>query len=205
MVNELNDQGSIVSSQSIKIPVDRIGALVGKEGVIKSEIEKRCNVRLDINGETGDVQLAYDVQSLREGDPFKAEQVITAIARGFSPQRAFILFNEGAILSTFDLRQFTGKSENSLARIKSRLIGSDGKARKLIEQLSGTAISIYGHTVAIIGDPEKSKVAEEALVKLALGGTHKAAYQMLQKHRSKEKLERLLLWESQKPLEEREY
>lgn len=193
------------SSQSLKIPVERVGALVGRDGIVKNEIEKRCGVSLEIDGESGDVRLSYDSQALKEGDPFKAQEVITAIARGFSPQRAFILFEEDKVLSTIDLRQYTGKSENSLARIKSRLIGSDGKARRLIEQLSGTAISIYGHTVSIIGDSDKSKITEDALVKLASGGTHKAAYQMLQKFRSKQKLERLQLWESQKPPEEREY
>jgi ribosomal RNA assembly protein len=182
-----------------------VGALVGKDGIVKSEIEKRCRVSLEIDGESGDVRVSYDTESLKEGDPFKAQEVIAAIARGFSPQRAFFLFEENRVLSTIDLRQYSGKSENSLARIKSRLIGSDGKARKLIEQLSGTAISIYGHTVSIIGDPDKSKVAEDALVKIASGGTHKAAYQMLQKYRSKQKLERLQLWESQKPPEERKY
>jgi ribosomal RNA assembly protein len=205
MTKQLSNSNPTVSSQNLKIPLERVGALVGKEGAVKNEVEKRCGVRLEIDGETGDVQLSYGAGSLSEGDPFKAQEIVTAIARGFSPQRAFNLFDEGKSLSTIDLRQYTGKSENSLARIKARLIGSDGKARRLIEQLSGTQISIYGHTVSIIGDSEKSKVAQDALVKIASGGTHKAAYQMLQKYRSKQKLERLQLWESQKPPEEREY
>ncbi len=201
----MSSRSPIVSSQIVKIPLERVGALVGKEGIVKNEIEKRCSVALSIDGSTGDVQISYDNASLKEGDPFKAQDVITAIARGFSPQRAFNLFEQGKGLSTIDLREYSGKSENSLARIKARLIGSDGKARKLIEQLSETAISVYGHTVSIIGESDKTKVAEEAIVKLASGGTHKAAYQMLQKYRSKQKLERLQLWESQKPPEEREY
>ncbi|MGI0084801.1 MAG: KH domain-containing protein, partial [Nitrososphaerales archaeon] len=77
--------------------------------------------------------------------------------------------------------------------------------RRLIEQLTETQISIYGHTVSIIGDAEKSKVAQEAVTKLAAGGTHKATYNMLQKYRSNQKLEKLQLWESQKPPEERDY
>jgi ribosomal RNA assembly protein len=202
---KLPSSNPVVSSESLKIPLERVGALVGKEGSVKNEIEKRCDVVLDINGESGDVQISYWAESIAEADPFKAQEIVVAIARGFSPQRAFILFEEGKSLSTIDLREYSGKSENSLARIKSRLIGSDGKARKLIEQLSGTQISVYGHTVSVIGDREKSKVAEEALLKIASGGTHKAAYQMLQKYRSKQKLDRLQLWESQKPPEEREY
>jgi ribosomal RNA assembly protein len=201
----LANNNSILSTQNLRIPVERVGVLVGKEGVVKSEIEKRCGVTLLIDGETGDVQISYGTSSLTEGEPFKAQDIVTAIARGFSPQRAFSLFEEGKSLLTIDLREYSGKSENSMGRIKARLIGSDGKARKLIEQLSGTQISIYGHTVSIIGDSEKTKVAEGAVLKIASGGTHKAAYQMLQKYRTKQKMDKLQLWESQKPPEEREY
>jgi ribosomal RNA assembly protein len=194
-----------VSYQSIKIPVDRVGVLVGKDGAVKSEIEQGCGVSLEIDGESGDARISYDAKSVSEGQAFKAQEIVSAIARGFSPARAFALLDEDKSLTVIDLREYTGKSENSIARIRSRLIGSDGKARKLIEQLSGTEVSIYGHTVAIIGDASKSKVASDAIVKLASGGTHKAAYQMLQKYRSKQKLEKLQLWESQKPPEERDY
>ncbi len=194
-----------ISFQSIKVPLERIGVLVGKEGAVKLEIEKRCSVKLDIDGESGDARISFGADSISEGQAFKAQEVVSAIARGFSPGRAFALLDENKSLSVIDLREYAGKSENSLARIKSRLIGSDGKARKLIEQLSGTEVSIFGHTASIIGESPKSKVAEEAIIKLASGGTHKAAYQMLQKYRSKQKLERLQLWESQKPPEERDY
>lgn len=194
-----------ISTQTVKVPLDRVGVLVGKEGVVKAEIEKKCQVDLDIDGESGDVRISYGEAGLTEGDPFKAQELVLAISRGFSPQRAFRLLEPEMSLRTMDLRQYAGKSENSLSRIKSRLIGSDGKARRLIEQLTEVYVSIYGHTVSIIGEQEKSKVAEEALVKLASGGTHKAAFQMLQKYRSKQKLQRLQLWESQRPPEERQY
>ncbi|HVB12467.1 MAG TPA: KH domain-containing protein [Nitrososphaerales archaeon] len=190
------------SEQIIKIPLDRVGALVGKEGVVKSEIERRCGVALEIDGKTGDARISYQPDALLESNPFKAFDIVSAIARGFSPQRAFQLLEEEKILNLIDLREYAGKSENAMLRIKSRLIGSDGKARKIIEDLSGALISIYGHTVAIIGEPDASNVAKEAIDKLAKGGTHKATYELLQKYRTKKKLDRMQLWESQKPPEE---
>jgi len=190
------------SEQIIKIPLDRVGALVGKEGVVKSEIERRCGVALEIDGKTGDARISYKPDALIESNPFKAFDIVSAIARGFSPQRAFQLLEEEKILNVIDLREYAGKSENAMLRIKSRLIGSDGKARKIIEDLSGALVSIYGHTVAIIGEPDASSVAKEAIDKLAKGGTHKATYEMLQKYRTKKKLDRMQLWESQKPPEE---
>ncbi len=197
-----DDFNNLSTEQIIRIPVDRVGALVGKEGAIREEIERRCGVTLTIDGKTGEVRISFKPEALVESNPFKAADIVSAVARGFSPQRAFTLLEEEKTLSVVDLREFTGKSENALTRIKSRLIGTDGKARRLIEQLTGSEISIYGHTVAIIGEPDESRIAKEAVEKLARGGTHKSTYEMLQKYRTKQKLDRLQLWETQKPIGE---
>ena len=37
----------------IRIPNDRIGALIGKAGNVKSLIEKSCYVSIDIDGDNG--------------------------------------------------------------------------------------------------------------------------------------------------------
>lgn len=190
------------SEQIIRVPLERVGALVGKEGIVKAEIERRCGVSLEIDGKTGEAKISYQPDALIESNPFKASDIVSAIARGFSPQRAFSLLEEERLLNVMDLREYSGKSENAMLRIKSRLIGTDGKARRIIEELSGTLISIYGHTVAVIGDQDASKVAKEAIDKLAKGGTHKATYEMLQKYRTKQKLNKMQLWESQRPPEE---
>ncbi len=190
------------SEQIIKVPLERVGALVGKEGVVKEEIERRCGVTLEIDGKSGEARITYKPEALIESNPFKAIDIVSAIARGFSPQRAFFLLEEERILSIIDLREYAGKSENAMLRIKSRLIGTEGKARKIIEELAGAQVSVYGHTVAIIGEPDASRVAKEAIDKLAKGGTHKATYEMLQKYRTKQKLDKMQLWESQKPPEE---
>ena len=40
--------------QIIKIPQDRIGVIIGKGGRVKEEIEQKCNVIVEIDGENGD-------------------------------------------------------------------------------------------------------------------------------------------------------
>ncbi len=196
---------SVRSERLIRIPLERVGVLVGREGSVKAEIERRCGVKLDIDGTTGDVILSYPQEASSENlNSLRAADVVSAIGRGFSPEKAMGLLEEGKMLTIIDLRQYSGKSENALKRIRSRLIGTDGKARRIIEQLSETQISIFGHTAAIIGEMKESRVAQDAIEKLASGGTHKAAYQMLQRYRTKQKLERLQLWETQAPPEENE-
>ena len=100
---------------------------MGKEGIVKEEIERRCGVTLEIDGKSGEARITYKPEALIESNPFKAIDVVSAIARGFSPQRAFSLLEEERILSIIDLREYAGKSENAMLRIKSRLIGTEGK------------------------------------------------------------------------------
>lgn len=157
-------------------------------------IEEECKVSLEIDSKSGDVliRLAGD---LEEANPFKAVEIVNAISRGFSPERAFRLLEDGQTLLIIDLREYAGKSKNSLTRIKGRIIGLKGKARRVIEELTGAYISVYGHTVAIIGDIEQVKLAEDAVRMLASGSTHSTVYSMLQRAKTQKKLERLKLWE----------
>ena len=63
-----------------------------------------------------------------EADPFRAANVVEAIARGFSPPRALKLLDPE--MGTFlDLRDYAGKSENNLERIKGRIIGLHWQSR----------------------------------------------------------------------------
>ena len=43
--------------KSILIPLDRIGALIGKSGKVKSKIEKICYVKIEVNSETGEIMI----------------------------------------------------------------------------------------------------------------------------------------------------
>jgi rRNA processing protein Krr1/Pno1 len=38
----------MADEQSIRLPMERVGVLVGKDGNIKSEIERRCGVLLEV-------------------------------------------------------------------------------------------------------------------------------------------------------------
>ena len=178
-----------------RIPRERIGVLIGANGNVKEYIERKLPVKLDINSETGDV-----IITLKEGaeDPsllFKAKDVVLAIGRGFSPERAFrLLDEENCILEIIDLRSMLGRSESALKRIKGRIIGRDGKTRAIIEEMSGALVSVYGHTVAIIGDFDQVNVAREAVNMLINGSEHASVYRFLQRKRQEIKRRRFELW-----------
>lgn len=180
---------------TIKIPKERIGALIGKRGKVKQQIEKRCGVAIEIDSETGDAVISTS-KPAEQMEAFRAIEVITAISRGFSPERAYHLFEDEEIMfQQLDLHDYAGKSPSTLARIRGRIIGEGGKARRMIEDLTGSYVSVYGHTVAFIGNYRQVKLATDAIAMLAKGSMHKSVYSMLQGVRTKEKLERMRLWE----------
>lgn len=180
---------------TLKIPRERIGALIGKGGRVKQQIEKRCGVEIEIDSETGDAMISGS-KPVEQMEAFRAVEVITAISRGFSPERAYHLFDdEEVVFQQMDLRDYAGKSPNALERIKGRIIGEGGKARRMIEELSGAYISVYGHTVAFIGNYREVKLATDAIAMLAKGSMHKSVYTMLQGARRRDKIDRMRLWE----------
>jgi ribosomal RNA assembly protein len=189
--------GPEVSQQFIKVPGERIGVLIGKKGAVIERIKQECRVKVEIESETGNVIVEYDSRTLYEGNPFKALEIISAIARGFSPERAFKLLHEDVVFQLLDMRDYVGNSQSSMSRLKGRIIGERGKSRRTIEELSGADVSVYGHTVGFIGIFEAIRVAVEAIILLSRGSSHKSVYAMLQNYRRKLKQEKMSLWEKQ--------
>ena len=180
----------------IRIPNDRIAVLIGKSGNIKSKIESSCYVSLDIDGETGEV-LIESKGSVEKMQPFKAMEIVTAIGRGFSPENAMTLLKEENTLRVIDLREFVEKSNSNIERIKGRIIGEGGRARRNMESLSGTRISVYGKTVSIIGDASKLRLVVDAISSILNGSMHGAVYNRLEAANRKEKKDKMKLWENQ--------
>ena len=183
------------SQQFIKVPGERIGVLIGKNGAVVERIKQECKVKVEIESESGNVIVGYDSNSLLEGNPFKALEIISAISRGFSPEKAFKLLREDVIFQLLDMRDYVGNSQSSINRIKSRIIGEQGRSRRTIEELSGADVSVYGHTVGFIGIFEAIKIAVEAIILLSKGSSHRSVYTMLQNYRRKLKQEKMTLWE----------
>jgi ribosomal RNA assembly protein len=168
----------------IRIPKERIGVVIGKDGETKKTIEKISHMHLEIDSEEGDV--SFNDQEAQ--DPLmvlKVEDIIRAIGRGFSPEHAFRLFGEETELFIFDIYDYVGKTESHLQRVKSRVIGREGKTKRVIEGLTGGVIAIYGHTVAVIADFESMDIAKKALDMLLAGSEHPTVYRYLEREMKK--------------------
>ena len=179
----------------VRIPVDRVGALIGRSGKVKSQVEKACAVRLEIDSESGEIEI-QSAGSIDQIQPFKAVEIVTAIGRGFSPENAMKLIKEETSLHVIDLLDFAGKSPQQIERIKGRIIGEGGRARANMESLTSTSICVYGKTVSIIGEPHQIKMAISAITSISSGSKHGVVYGRLEANRRKEREERMQLWEN---------
>ncbi len=186
----------------IKIPAERVGVLIGPEGTTKKNIEGKLSVGLQIDSQSGDVTITLAEEATDPSLLFKAKDVVTALGRGFSPEHAFRLIrDEEAMLDVIDLRTVFGRSETDIKRVKGRIIGMNGKTRNIIEELTGTNVAVYGHTVSVIGTIEEAEVAREAVQMLVKGSLHATVYRFLHRKRRELKKKMLEIWE--KPPEEK--
>jgi ribosomal RNA assembly protein len=169
-------------AEYLKVPKDRVGVLVGKDGRTKSMLEKKCKVRLDIGQEGGVSIVSPDEDGYKE---WRALGVVKAIGRGFNPKYAIQVLKEGHVLSIINLYDVLNRKDSDLKRVKGRVIGEKGKAWRTIEGLTNTRMAVYGRTIGIIGMEEDVDLCERGIQMIIDGARHQSVYSFLEKEGSK--------------------
>ncbi len=168
-----------MNQESLKVPQDRLAVLIGSKGTTKKDIEKKGKVKLEIDSESGEVEVnGKDVLKL-----LKSQSVIKAIARGFSPEKAFKLFEDDYLLDIIDISELTS-SKKEIENLRGRIIGKKGKAREKIEEKTKSFISVYGKTVSIIAKIEEIQNTRKAVEMLLKGASHSRVYSALKEFES---------------------
>lgn len=180
--------------ETIKVPSERVGVIVGRNGRVRKRIEELTNVKIDVDS-AGVVTI---IRSADTDDPvlaWKAKDIVRAMARGFSPKRALFLVDEDMRLVVISLRDIVGSSPSQLKRVAGRIIGENGRTRRLIEQITETKISVYGKTVSLIGTNPGLDYAQRAVDMLIQGAPHGVVYSQLERMRRDMNRQRAELWE----------
>lgn len=165
-------------TQYIKIPKDRIGAIIGPKGETKKFIEDKTGCQLEIDSEDAKIDVTCQEDPLKE---FRIIETLQAIGRGFSPENALkLLDDEMLMLEVIDLSD-VATTPKEMLRVKGRIIGRNGRTRELAETLINVKISVYGKTVSILGYPDQNNIIRTAIKMLLDGATHGAVYKFLEK------------------------
>ena len=175
---------------SLKIPKKRIAMIIGKGGDTKRMlIEKSGCKSIFVDSNTGDVTITWGEPGTF--DPLmmmKVPDMIKAIGRGMNPKKAMSLLDDEMLFELIELKSFVGKKANQQRRIRSRIIGSEGKIRKRLEELTNCEITVYGGTVVIIGDDLGLPMASDAIKKLLNGAEHGPVLKRLELIRKKQRI-----------------
>ncbi|MCI4354467.1 MAG: KH domain-containing protein [Thermoplasmata archaeon] len=176
----------------VRVPDERIGPIIGPAGRTKRLIQDRTQTRISIDTTDGEVEISSD----DAGDPIgamKARDMVLAIGRGFSPERALRLLRDDTYLGVIDIKRVTGHRDKAgIWRIRSRLIGVRGRARTRIEELSGASVSIFGTTVALIGQEKQLENATRAVELLLRGSEHSTVFHLLARMKRDQAVEEAL-------------
>ncbi len=167
----------------VRVPKDRVAVVIGPKGQTRKQLERRGGVKIDVDSENNEVAI-HDEQD--GADPLmvlKLQDIVKALGRGFSPEHAMRLFSDDVYFELLDIHDFVGKHKNHVRRVAARIIGAEGKTRRIVEDQTGCDLAIYGHTIGIIGDIEGLQDAKQAVEMLLRGSEHSSVYRFLEKKR----------------------
>lgn len=138
----------------------------------KENLEKSLNISLKIIGK----KVIFEGDSLSE---YEALIVLEAIEFGFSAKKAITLKNEEMIFRKVPIRNFTRRKD--LSEVRGRIIGTEGKTKRTMEEISNCWIILNENTVGIIGKSESIEEGTTAVINLIRGSKQANVYRYLEK------------------------
>ena len=171
-----------------RIPQDRIAVLIGKGGETRRMLEKASGATIEIDSKSGEVMADWGESEVDPVIRMKMPEVIVAIGRGLAPKRAVQLIEDEVFLKMYDIRDWVGRQANQTRRMRSRLIGRNGRIRTLIEEISNCEMAIYGSTVLVIGDEDGLALANPAIEGILRGSEHSTVLHGLEQDRKRQRL-----------------
>lgn len=153
-----------------KLILDKIIRIVKTKKIL----EKELGVTLIFQGR----ELTISGEAEKE---YTAEKVIEAINFGFAIDAALMIKEEELILQVLNIKDYTNR--NDLERIRGRIIGTKGKTKNTLINLTECFIEVKDNKVGIIGHPENIENATQAIISLIKGTKQGNVYAYLEHHR----------------------
>jgi len=115
----------------------------------------------------------------KEYEEFMVEAIVRAVDFGFLLEDAFLLLDSDFSLKFLDIKSLTRRK--NIKDVRARVIGTNGKALKTIENLTGAAIVLSDNTVGIIVDSEHLDAIVQGIESLVRGAKHGNVFAYLEK------------------------
>ena len=135
-------------------------------------LKEKLGVLFSIKGK----QVTIEGTALKEYD---ACLVLEAMDFGFDRKEAFLLTNEAFVFRKIPIKNFTRRK--NLEEVRGRIIGTEGRTKRTIENVSGCAIVVHDNAVGVIGPAERIEETTTTLTNLIRGTKQANVYRFLEK------------------------
>ena len=147
----------------------------------KNKLKKELDVKITNRGKL----IFIDGEADKE---FEAIQIIEAINTGFSVDKALLLKTENIILQTIHIKDITKRQD--LERVRARIIGTQGRTLKTLNNLTNCEFSLQDNNIGIIGNTEDIEEGIQAVTSLIQGSRQGNVYAHAEKEMKKKRLNR---------------
>jgi ribosomal RNA assembly protein len=157
----------------------------------KEKLEQKLNCKIKITDKT----ITIDTDPFNE---YEAQRVFDAINLGFSVEKSLKVLDEENNFIKLNIKDHA--NTKNLEVVRSRLIGTNGKTKKTIEEITKCNISIHENQVGIIGLAEETESALTAITNIIKGTKQANAYKYLERINTQKKGK----WKSSKEFNKKE-
>ena len=145
-------------------------------------IESKVKVHIGVGSRQSGVGGSVTVKG-SELDEFLVEKIVRAIDFGFDIDDALLLLNEEFVLEFVDVKSNTRRK--NLRDVRSRIIGTEGRAKRTIEKLTGSAVVIQDNRVGVIVDADHLSATIQGIEGLIGGSKHGNVFGYLERQGTK--------------------
>jgi len=140
----------------------------------KSLLEKKLSVKINIEGRKLSIHG-------NEIDEYIASSVFDAIEMGFDIETSLLISEQDYVLEKIEIKNLTNR--HNLSEVRARIVGTDGRTKALIEELSDCHIVLHDNEVGIIGESETIRTCIHAVKSIIQGSKQANVYSYLEKQR----------------------
>ncbi len=133
-----------------------------------------ARVKIKINCSKGSVFIEGP-----EYHEYIVEKILKAVDFGFDVEDALMLLNDNFTIEFINVKEHTHRK--NLTDIRARLIGTDGRAKRTIEELTGGAVVLNANTIGIIVDSEHLSQTVQGIKSIIQGAKHGNVFSYLEK------------------------
>jgi len=137
----------------------------------KDKLEKELSVKISVDGK----KISVDGGGV---DEYEARLVFDAIDFGFTVKQALLLKDEEMRFRKVHIKDYT---KRNLEDVKARIIGTKGKAKRTMEEISNCKILINDYDVGVIGYIEDVEHVVTAIIHVIRGSKQSNMYSYLER------------------------